>query len=148
MPKYTDINRAVQNYISFGNRWERIQKDFNEFSEHIDNLEKLGIKGIVITRPEDKKRIEISAYGRNFSVQLFPQVVEESIRGFAIFFENLPDGSTRDIKKFAVDGGYISELDQSDTLPAYDATSLQLRYWLNLIDFALSSEPQLLAHKS
>ena len=144
MSKYTDVNKAVQNYAAFGNRWERVRRDFDAFCEHLDNLEGAGVKGIKITRNENELHLNINAYGRKFAVQLLPQVTGESMRGYAIFFELLFDNSTRTIKKFVVDGGgFISDPDQTNSLPAYDASSLQLKYWINLIDLALTLEPTL-----
>lgn len=142
MSKYADANKAVQNYAAFGNRWEKVRRDFDAFCEHLDNLEGAGVKGITITRDENKQHLDINAYGRKFGVQLLPQVTGESIRGYAIFFELLLDNSTRTVKKFVLDGGgFISDPDQTNSLPAYDASSLQLKYWINLIDLALTPEP-------
>lgn len=142
MAKYTDVHQAVHNYSFFGARWEKIKKEFETFYEHLDYLERSGVKGITIVRSENIQQFDIVAYNRTFSVQLHPQVVDTNIRGVAIFFEKLSDTQIHIIKKFMVDGGgFIADLDSTNSLPAYDGSSLQLKYWINLIDAALSMEP-------
>jgi hypothetical protein len=144
MQKYIDVTRALQNYSSFDSRWARIQKDFNEFGEHLDNLEKLEIKNIETKRHINERRIDISAYGREFSAQLFAVVVGEQIRGTVKFYERLSNGETREVSGFRVDSGYIHDIEGTNPpIPTYDSSSTQMKYWINLIDLGLSLEPQL-----
>jgi hypothetical protein len=144
MQKYNDVNRAVQNYSIFDSRWTRIQKDFNEFCEPLDNLQGVGIKGVTVERHTGERRVDISAYGREFSAQLFAVVAGEQLRGTVKFYECIHDGETREVSEFRVDSGYIHDLNGNNPpIPTYDSSSTQLKYWINLLDVGLSLEPEL-----
>lgn len=141
MQKYTDTNRAIHNYSLFGRRWAKINKDFEEFTSHLNNLQPSGITGITVAHVPDKQRVDVSAYGREFSAQLYAVVDAEYIYGLVKFYERTNTDQTREVTRFIVDGGMIQDVDRTNYIPSYDSSSIQLRYWINLIDAALSITP-------